>query len=461
MAAVEAPDAMEEDKAWDQAVSRMDEPVMSQSKADDSVDPMALLVYYRRILPFKSLYMWLNRDITPARNFTHREFALTLQNNAYLRYQSYSTWDEWKKEVCRLNPSRFEIGPVYSAKPKDRKTMQKATFRPVARELVFDIDMTDYDEIRTCCSDKSICHRCWKWIGVAAEVLDMTLREDFGFKHIVWVYSGRRGIHCWVSDQEAFVLADDARKALVGWIEVIKGSANQAKKVSLGASAPGFHRTLHPSLRRALGHDILMATSSTAHARHRGLLQRAFVDLVLQDQDCFRAQDRSDVLLSLLPASDADALAKLQAKWATSRSSVQKWDDVLEVAARSQERLRPAWVAALEDIVLQYTYPRIDSEVSKRQNHLLKAPFVVHPSTGRICVPLELEQIQSFDPQTSAPTVEQVLQELNQVAEASGHNEWENTSLRPFVAQFDQVCTRIVRQAQEQKRVAQRQSLDF
>ena len=138
MAAVEAPDAMEEDKAWDQAVSRMDEPVMSQSKADDSVDPMALLVYYRRILPFKSLYMWLNRDITPARNFTHREFALTLQNNAYLRYQSYSTWDEWKKEVCRLNPSRFEIGPVYSAKPKDRKTMQKATFRPVARELVFD-----------------------------------------------------------------------------------------------------------------------------------------------------------------------------------------------------------------------------------------------------------------------------------------------------------------------------------
>ena len=185
------------------------------------------------------------------------------------------------------------------------------------------------------------------------------------------------------------------------------------------------------------------------------------MDLYLQDEDCFRAQDRSDVLLSLLPASDADALAKLQAKWATSRSSVQKWDDVLEVAARSQERLRPAWVAALEDIVLQYTYPRIDSEVSKRQNHLLKAPFVVHPSTGRICVPLELEQIQSFDPQTSAPTVEQVLQELNQVAEASGHNEWENTSLRPFVAQFDQVCTRIVRQAQEQKRIAQRQSLDF
>ena len=38
----------------------------------------------------------------------------------------------------------------------------------------------------------------------------------------------------------------------------------------------------------------------------------------------------------------------------------------------------------MEEIVLQYMYPRIDEEVTKKRNHLLKAPFCVHPATGLV-----------------------------------------------------------------------------
>ena len=69
---------------------------------------------------------------------------------------------------------------------------------------------------------------------------------------------------------------------------------------------------------------------------------------------------------------------------------------------------------ALEDIILQYTYPRLDAEVSKHRNHLLKAPFCVHPATGRVCVPLDLEMIENFDPK-AVPTVFQLLAELDAI----------------------------------------------
>ena len=70
-------------------------------------------------------------------------------------------------------------------------------------------------------------------------------------------------------------------------------------------------------------------------------------------------------------------------------------------------------MSAMEDAILQYTYPRLDAEVSKHRNHLLKAPFCVHPATGRVCVPVDPNKVSEFDPE-SVPTVGQLLRELNE-----------------------------------------------
>lgn len=96
---------------------------------------------------------------------------------------------------------------------------------------------------------------------------------------------------------------------------------------------------------------------------------------------------------------------------------------------------------AKQDVVLEYTYPRLDIEVSKHLNHLLKSPFVVHPGTGRVCVPINTTALDDFDP-ISVPTVMALLGEIDEWVPEEGETDrkpiqdWEKTSLKPYVEYF-------------------------
>ena len=156
-----------------------------------------LMIYYQRIFPFQKYYEWLfygrcyeairrwtdglrtielihQPHSTDKQSFSNREFSFTLEGDIYVRYQSFESKEELEEGVRKAKPYKIDIGAIFShkvredrgvcvtncslywilpcAQPKDHKRIVPANFKAERKELVFDIDMTDYDDIRTCCT---------------------------------------------------------------------------------------------------------------------------------------------------------------------------------------------------------------------------------------------------------------------------------------------------------------------
>lgn len=431
-----------------------------------------MLFYYERLLPFRNIFQWLSHSPKATKDFTMREFAFEFRLGAYQRYNSFSSAEDFKKSVVSANPTRFEVGAVYSVNPKERKNLPKSAMKPLSKELVFDIDLTDYDDIRTCCSKTDICTKCWKFIRVASQVITEALTADFGFEHMIWVFSGRRGAHCWVSDERARSLDESARKSIVEYLDVL-GSRSQ----KMGRTVLGLRKPFHPHVERSF--DILKSLFQT---------------IILDEQDPWATGEgdnwkQIEELLAFLP--DQNLRNSLRTKWkeqAGYSSSQSKWDDLNTVAQKvlkSQAQVTQL-NEAKKDIIIYYMYPRLDIEVSKQVIHLLKSPFCIHPGTGNVCVPFDpLRNLvdsaddYGFNPMTS-PNLTQLQNEIDtweakrvnrdssQPLEESDteHTErrmldYEKTSLKPYVDYFASFVNGLIKEELKDSGKRNREELEF
>jgi DNA primase small subunit len=192
--------------------------------------------------------------------------------------------------------------------------------------------------------------------------------------------------------------------------------------------------------------------------RSLDILKTHFQSDILEDQDPWETDAKYNHLLELLPDRTLnDALRK---KWSSSpgRASTAKWADIdaLAKSGASKNLDSKALLDAKQDILLEYTYPRLDIEVSKHLNHLLKSPFVVHPGTGRVCVPINPKKLRDFDPM-DVPTVTELLTEIDEWQPTEGENDgklvpdWEKTRLKPYVEYFRSFVVALMRDEKDVK----------
>lgn len=106
---------------------------------------------------------------------------------------------------------RLDIGGIYAT--ADDSGMV------VGREFILDVDLDKkYDNLGVrkcaCVGQKKVCAECWRLLDVIMRVCDASLRIEFGYKHILWFFSGGRGLHAIVFDAEACALSKEHRVRL-------------------------------------------------------------------------------------------------------------------------------------------------------------------------------------------------------------------------------------------------------
>jgi len=118
--------------------------------------------------------------------------------------------------ITVTHPVSLEFGPVYMV--GDRATAKQEPHFIRYAPLVFDIDIDEYDLQRTCkCKGDryAVCDDCWvEFMQPAILYLKSELEKTFGFGSVLVVFSGRRGFHVWVLDEEVWGYSRAQRQAI-------------------------------------------------------------------------------------------------------------------------------------------------------------------------------------------------------------------------------------------------------
>lgn len=351
--------------------------------------------YWTHAFPFRTVYKLFSRpwqlDGPPA---DRREYGIeTHPDGQYRRWKDCANEEALHAFVKHPKFGKLNIGAQMDKRPSLRwKCPSGSEPKPVQREFVIDIDQDDYNYLGIKKTDLAACDAAFPVVGVGLEVCMDILRSEFGFQHILPVYSGRRGGHLWVCDKRACLMNDGARKAIVEFLKPgQKVHASGRKTFKWLLQYPAFGSPENPMQKHGVFQRIVYKffRGMGTKAREKGGLglldvgfdRAAFLGMI---DDRF-AKDLESKVRAV--STGKDALLVIEAALRDKPADVKTW-------------LVPRFCEAICTLV----WPRIDDSVSTHINHTLKSPFSVHPKTGRVSVPiLGKRNLWDFDPSIEAP----------------------------------------------------------
>ncbi|OHT07360.1 DNA primase small subunit [Tritrichomonas foetus] len=355
--------------------------------------------YYTKFFPFNSIREWISYG--GKEPLDQRECAFWFDEERFNRWSHINDMERILSSVTQSPPERMEIGPVYTHRLKERSSVPAGTFFAMHRELVFDIDSDDFKDIKCCCEASSICEHCWHYMHCALDCLFMALKENFGFKYILPVFSGRRGVHIWVCDEKARELQQPVREGIVKFLNLNETVRSPKFAIS---NCPFAEQMLKPC-------------------------EKYFVKIA-EEQSIFTHEEISkkvreavgDVCFNWIKEKLRDYHGQpFENQWASIKD--EKYQSSKKKFCEMPNYYR---------LIFSFTFPRLDANVTITMNHLLKSPFSFHPKSGLISLPIPESKFDEFPPNW-VPKLEDLL---------AGDSDAEEV-YRNAVKQFDEFRKRL------------------
>ncbi|UCG90253.1 MAG: DNA primase catalytic subunit PriS [Candidatus Heimdallarchaeota archaeon] len=288
-------------------------------------------------------------------NFSTREFGFATLGGKFFRNISFENPKALIDFLVDRTPFHAYVGAVYNEPPSRESPIH--TLEWLGHELVFDIDLNEYDAVRQfvcdCQGADQVCLRCWQLINLAVRIIDETLRLDFGMKNIIWIFSGRRGVHGWVTDDIGFSLNQEQRMSVIDYLSVIHGEAEKARIQD--------RMKLKYDFRYRIEHTVFKYFLK--NVRRKDLIDLGF------------SSSAASNIIKQLEHQEGKIDENLLRNFNLRVAKIDKYDEILR-----------RWV------------PRIDHKVTIDLRRLLRLPNSIHGKTGKVARILDPSNIFSFNP---------------------------------------------------------------
>lgn len=266
------------------------------------------------------------------------------------------------------------------------------------KELVFDMDIPDFD--RFCdCSNKLLCSTCWLHMEGAYFILEHWLLQELGYarENLLFVFSGGKGLHCLINAPRAMALDNVQRTWIYDHFYVGNGR---------GENGIADDLRLFEWVARSAGDSLSSRVEALFY--EMVVVQRALLcDLRFQKW-----------LVAKLGCHYAPSLiALLESQWQRYREkkpdatnqecSVAYWGIVKKMEAyvhREESNIRTL-VPISRFIVYRLYYPILDKGPMMLGN-TSKCPFSIHKSTRQLALPIEQSFIECLDKAKRTVTVD-------------------------------------------------------